>query len=85
MVYVSCSYSCKVSTLFFNIIFLSFFLVKCPEGSYSRNEQCVPCPIGFYQEQAGSMACIPCPAGRTTVAIGAFSQTHCKSYRGFHE
>uniref|UniRef100_A0A8C0WJV7 Thyroglobulin n=1 Tax=Castor canadensis TaxID=51338 RepID=A0A8C0WJV7_CASCN len=51
--------------------------VKCPEGSYSRNEQCVPCPIGFYQEQAGSMACIPCPAGRTTVAIGAFSQTHC--------
>ncbi|XP_005398080.1 PREDICTED: thyroglobulin [Chinchilla lanigera] len=51
--------------------------VMCPEGSYSLDEQCIPCPVGFYQEQAGSVACVPCPAGRTTIAIGAFSQTHC--------
>ncbi|MBZ3872023.1 Thyroglobulin [Sciurus carolinensis] len=51
--------------------------VKCPEGSYSRDEQCIPCPVGFYQERAGSSACVPCPVGRTTMAPGAFSQTHC--------
>ncbi|XP_004642544.1 thyroglobulin [Octodon degus] len=51
--------------------------VMCPEGSYALDEQCVPCPVGFYQEQAGSVACVPCPVGRTTIAIGAFSQTHC--------
>ncbi|XP_028389694.1 thyroglobulin [Phyllostomus discolor] len=50
---------------------------KCPEGSYSREEQCVPCPVGFYQERAGSVACVPCPRGRTTVSAGAFRQTHC--------
>uniref|UniRef100_A0A8C5YWL3 Thyroglobulin n=1 Tax=Marmota marmota marmota TaxID=9994 RepID=A0A8C5YWL3_MARMA len=51
--------------------------VKCPEGSYSRDEQCVPCPVGFYQERAGSSACVPCPVGRMTIAPGAFSQMHC--------
>ncbi|XP_022409716.1 thyroglobulin isoform X2 [Delphinapterus leucas] len=51
--------------------------VKCPEGSYFQDEQCIPCPAGFYQEQAGSLACVPCPVGRTTISIGAFSQTHC--------
>ncbi|KAL4842678.1 hypothetical protein H8958_015991 [Nasalis larvatus] len=51
--------------------------VKCPEGSYSQDEECIPCPVGFYQEQVGSLACVPCPAGRMTISAGAFSQTHC--------
>ncbi|XP_060058359.1 thyroglobulin [Erinaceus europaeus] len=51
--------------------------VKCPEGSFLQDEQCIPCPVGFYQEQAGSVACVPCPVGKTTVSVGAFSQTHC--------
>ncbi|XP_073086260.1 thyroglobulin [Manis javanica] len=51
--------------------------VKCPEGSYFQDELCIPCPVGFYQEQAGGLSCIPCPVGRTTISIGAFSRTHC--------
>uniref|UniRef100_A0A8I3RWH6 Thyroglobulin n=1 Tax=Canis lupus familiaris TaxID=9615 RepID=A0A8I3RWH6_CANLF len=51
--------------------------VKCPEGSYFQKEICIPCPVGFYQEQAGSMDCVPCPVGRTTISPGAFSHTHC--------
>ncbi|KAB1257965.1 Thyroglobulin [Camelus dromedarius] len=31
--------------------------VKCPEGSYFQNEQCIPCPAGFYQEQTGVTEC----------------------------
>lgn len=54
-------------------------LAECPEGSYFRDEHCAPCPVGFYQERAGSLACTPCPVGRTTTSAGAFSQTHCKS------
>lgn len=57
------------------------FPVKCPEGSYFREERCVPCPVGFYQERAGSLTCVPCPGGRTTVSAGAFRQTHCESCR----
>ncbi|XP_036063969.1 thyroglobulin isoform X1 [Onychomys torridus] len=51
--------------------------VKCPEGSFSQDGWCTPCPAGTYQEQAGSSACIPCPRGRTTSTSGAFSKTHC--------
>ncbi|XP_006830780.1 PREDICTED: thyroglobulin [Chrysochloris asiatica] len=51
--------------------------VQCPEGSYFLDEQCVPCPVGFYQEQAGRSTCIPCPVGRRTMSTGAFSPTHC--------
>ncbi|XP_054446492.1 thyroglobulin [Pteronotus mesoamericanus] len=51
--------------------------VKCPEGSYFQDGQCVPCPVGFYQERAGSLTCVPCPRGRTTIYAGAFSRTHC--------
>uniref|UniRef100_G3WK69 Thyroglobulin n=1 Tax=Sarcophilus harrisii TaxID=9305 RepID=G3WK69_SARHA len=49
----------------------------CPEGSYFLEEECVPCSLGFYQEQSGSLACVPCPAGRSTISTGAFSQSHC--------
>ncbi|XP_055482670.1 thyroglobulin isoform X1 [Psammomys obesus] len=51
--------------------------VKCPEGSFSQDGRCTPCPAGTYQEQAGSSACIPCPRGRTTTTTGAFSKTQC--------
>ncbi|EGW15209.1 Thyroglobulin [Cricetulus griseus] len=51
-------------------------LVKCPEGSFSQDGRCNPCPVGTYQEQAGSSTCIPCPRGRTTIATGAFSKAH---------
>lgn len=57
------------------------FLVKCPEGSYFQKDICIPCPVGFYQEQAGSMACVSCPLGRTTISPGAFSHMHCKFCR----
>ncbi|XP_051015534.1 thyroglobulin isoform X2 [Acomys russatus] len=51
--------------------------VKCPEGSFSQDGRCTPCPTGTYQEQAGSSTCIPCPRGRTTTTTGAFRKTHC--------
>ncbi|XP_040586580.1 thyroglobulin isoform X2 [Mesocricetus auratus] len=51
--------------------------VKCPEGSFYQDGLCTPCPVGTYQEQAGSSACIPCPRSRTTISAGAFSKTHC--------
>ncbi|XP_004697442.1 thyroglobulin [Echinops telfairi] len=51
--------------------------VECPEGSYFQDGQCVPCPVGFYQERAGGSACVPCPVGRTTTSAGAFLQAHC--------
>ncbi|XP_074058234.1 thyroglobulin [Macrotis lagotis] len=51
--------------------------VVCPEGSYFLDEECIPCSLGFYQEQPGSLACVRCPTGRSTISTGAFSQSHC--------
>uniref|UniRef100_A0A8D2KSV9 Thyroglobulin n=1 Tax=Varanus komodoensis TaxID=61221 RepID=A0A8D2KSV9_VARKO len=51
--------------------------VVCPPGTSFQNESCIPCPSGFYQDQAGSLLCIQCPLGKSTVSTGAFRAEHC--------
>ncbi|CAI5778982.1 Hypothetical predicted protein [Podarcis lilfordi] len=51
--------------------------VVCPPGTSFQNDGCLPCPSGFYQDQAGSSSCIRCPLGKTTVSTGAFRAEHC--------
>ncbi|XP_062987405.1 thyroglobulin [Elgaria multicarinata webbii] len=51
--------------------------VACPPGTSFQNDSCVPCPSGFYQDQAGSFLCIKCPLGKSTVSTGAFKAEHC--------
>lgn len=54
------------------------FAVVCPPGSHFQNDECIPCPIGYYQYQTGRSSCIKCPVGKTTNSYGAFSAEHCK-------
>ncbi|GFW80085.1 sushi, von Willebrand factor type A, EGF and pentraxin domain-containing protein 1 [Trichonephila clavipes] len=60
--------------------------VECAVGTYYENatNECSPCPVGFYQNEMGSLACKPCPAiaGRqgTTQSFGARSDTECKEH-----
>ncbi|XP_070796422.1 thyroglobulin [Pituophis catenifer annectens] len=49
----------------------------CPPGSSFQNERCIPCPSGFYQDQAGSDFCVKCPLGTLTISPGAFRADHC--------
>uniref|UniRef100_A0ABM5GDE2 Thyroglobulin n=1 Tax=Pogona vitticeps TaxID=103695 RepID=A0ABM5GDE2_9SAUR len=49
----------------------------CPPGTFSQNDSCIPCPSGFYQDQAGSLICLKCPLGKSTVSVGAFRAEHC--------
>eukprot|EP00741_Cyanophora_paradoxa_P025484 tig00000369_g24601.t1 len=39
--------------------------IPCRAGSYrsANDSACVPCPAGFFSEDAGSAECRPCPAG----------------------
>ncbi|KAF8796737.1 Fibropellin-1 like protein [Argiope bruennichi] len=59
-------------------------LVECAIGTYYENatNQCTLCPVGFFQNEMGSLACKPCPAiaGRqgTTQSRGARSDDECK-------
>ncbi|NXT00229.1 THYG protein, partial [Jacana jacana] len=54
--------------------------VVCPPGSHFQEEECVPCPLGYYQHQTGRSSCIKCPVGTTTSSQGAFSADHCITY-----
>ncbi|KGL90055.1 Thyroglobulin, partial [Charadrius vociferus] len=54
--------------------------VVCPPGSHFQNDECVPCPLGYYQYQRGRSSCIKCPVGKTTNSYGAFSADHCITY-----
>ncbi|KFP33917.1 Thyroglobulin, partial [Colius striatus] len=54
--------------------------VVCPPGSHFQKEECIPCPLGYYQYQTGRSSCIKCPLGKTTKASGASSADHCITY-----
>ncbi|XP_005517435.1 PREDICTED: thyroglobulin [Pseudopodoces humilis] len=51
--------------------------VVCPPGSYFQDDECIPCPLGYYQYQTGHSSCIKCPVGKTTNSYGAISSDHC--------
>ncbi|XP_053916773.1 thyroglobulin [Cuculus canorus] len=54
--------------------------VVCPPGSYFQKDECIPCPLGYYQYQTGRSSCIKCPVDKTTSSNGAFSADHCITY-----
>ncbi|KAG8179313.1 hypothetical protein JTE90_016418 [Oedothorax gibbosus] len=60
--------------------------VECAIGTYYENAttECKSCPVGFYQNEMGSLACKPCPliADRqgTTQSAGARSMDECKEH-----
>ena len=39
---------------------------------------CTPCPLGFYQTEAGKTSCNPCTKGFTTWNIGTYKRGECK-------
>ena len=55
--------------------------VACPTGQYSdpinNTGSCDPCPIGTYQDSAGSQSCTPCPAGTFVAAVGSDQLSDC--------
>ncbi|NXK87325.1 THYG protein, partial [Formicarius rufipectus] len=54
--------------------------VVCPPGSHFQDNECIPCPLGYYQDQTGHSSCIKCPVGKTTNSYGAISAEHCITY-----
>ncbi|NXU53207.1 THYG protein, partial [Turnix velox] len=54
--------------------------VVCPPGSHFQNNECIPCPLGYYQYQTGRSSCIKCPVGKSTNSYGAFSIEHCITF-----
>ncbi|NXP17210.1 THYG protein, partial [Scytalopus superciliaris] len=54
--------------------------VVCPPGSHFQDNECIPCPLGYYQDQTGHSSCIKCPVGKTTNSYGAISADHCITY-----
>ncbi|XP_027567838.2 thyroglobulin [Pipra filicauda] len=54
--------------------------VVCPPGSHFQGNECIPCPLGYYQDQTGRSSCIKCPVDKTTNSYGAISTDHCITY-----
>jgi N-acetylneuraminic acid mutarotase len=51
---------------------------KCSYGTYSKNNKCVPCPVGSYQDEIGSYECKKCSSGFYSDTEGADSYSFCK-------
>ena len=54
-------------------------IISCSSGTFSTGYQgsCTPCPLNFYQYNAGQSGCLQCPIGTTTAATGSFSFAAC--------
>jgi len=50
----------------------------CPVGSYEDDNECIPCPLGFYQDMDGAVECRPCPDERNTTFPAARNVSECK-------
>lgn len=53
------------------------YLVNCPVGTFSQSGYCMPCLIGFYQDETGHSSCQPCPDGLSTKFKGSRNITDC--------
>lgn len=36
---------------------------QCPAGTFANDNQCIPCPYGYYNPYPSQSTCAPCPAG----------------------
>lgn len=57
--------------------FLTFVLVPCAPGRYYRNDECVKCDFGTYQDLSAQLSCKHCPDGTTTPGRESRSVTEC--------
>jgi hypothetical protein len=69
-------YPCKGTRSFYND--LSKRCECIPGTFFSKLEQdCKPCPRGFYSQNYGNAPCIPCLPGQTTQTMGSTSMQDC--------
>ena len=59
---------------------VSIVSVACVPGEYRIGEECIECPIGFYQPVAGQSLCLQCPLGMTTEEEGTEYEYECYDY-----
>lgn len=64
---------------------LLFFTDICGTGKYNDgNDVCIPCAIGFYQDQDDQFYCKPCDADKTTTLTGTEKEEDCKGMYTAH-
>ena len=57
-----------------------YLLALCVAGTYLNvtGNECLDCPVGTYQNEAGSTNCTACPFGKTTFGDGANDSALCQ-------
>ncbi len=56
--------------------------MECGQGTFlfqssDTDFECIPCPVGTYQNQEGQSSCINCPHEMVTYGKGASNITEC--------
>jgi len=50
-----------------------YICLPCPKGTYSKDNECVPCAPGQYNDVVGSSSCKPCPTLSASMTISGFT------------
>lgn len=51
--------------------------VPCGPGRYYKDDECVKCDFGTYQDRSGQLSCKECPDETTTPGRESRSSTEC--------
>lgn len=58
----------------------SIELVECSYGRYYRDDECIKCDFGTYQDETGKSFCKKCPEGTTTPGRESRSVLDCSLF-----
>ncbi|XP_048737007.2 sushi, von Willebrand factor type A, EGF and pentraxin domain-containing protein 1-like [Ostrea edulis] len=56
---------------------MKFYCIPCAPGRYFRDNECLVCDFGTYQDRSGQLSCKECPDGTTTPGRESRSVTEC--------
>ena len=76
MYHIGSTYN-SFSILYFMKI-ITLFIVDCPIGTHSDQNECKLCDYGTYQDEIGQESCKSCGHPNTTDIRGATARTDCK-------
>lgn len=59
-------------------MFIAIFVVGCAPGKYLKDDECLECQKGYYQDEEYQVSCKICPVGYSTANRGSTSSLECK-------
>lgn len=70
-------YTMSICAVDFDFVYFMSLIVPCAPGRYLKNNECIKCDYGNYQDSSGQLSCKKCPDDTTTPGRESRGVTEC--------